>query len=146
MKVVAQSCRLKSEPGEDGSVVVNASFTMRPDPNMDTIIGQTAHNLDEVSRHKPRPYPHASIGGVLKTCRWVSELRRDKDSSKPGSCLCIYVGAAWSLSSLLELHLRQLLVLLRLLLQLLLRLLMLVFWLRQQLLLGCVPRTTEALC
>ena len=46
---MAESCRLKSEAGEDGSVVVNASFTMRPDPNMDSIIGQTAHNLDEVN-------------------------------------------------------------------------------------------------
>ena len=49
MKVVADSCRLKSQAGEDGSVVVHANFTMRPDPNMDSIIGQTAHNLDEVS-------------------------------------------------------------------------------------------------
>lgn len=51
MKVVPDSCSLKSEPGEDGSVVVQAQFTMRPDPNMDTIIGQTAHNLDEVSQN-----------------------------------------------------------------------------------------------
>lgn len=48
MKTVPDSCTLKSQPGEDGSVRVNANFTMRPDPNMDSIIGQTAHNLDEV--------------------------------------------------------------------------------------------------
>ena len=48
MKVVANSCTLKSKPGEDGSVLVHARFTMRPDPNMDSIIGQTAHNIDEV--------------------------------------------------------------------------------------------------
>ena len=49
MKVVPDSCSLKSTPGEDGSVMVHANFTMKPDPNMDSIIGQTAHNLDEVS-------------------------------------------------------------------------------------------------
>lgn len=49
MKVVPDTCTLKSQPSDDGSVVVHANFTMRPDPNMDSIIGQTAHNLDEVS-------------------------------------------------------------------------------------------------
>lgn len=68
--MVAESCRLKSEPGEDGSVVVSASFTMRPDPNMDTIIGQTAHNLDEVSRHQPIPYTLLRIDGCSKNSGW----------------------------------------------------------------------------
>ena len=49
MKVVPDTCRLKSQAGDDGSVMVHANFTMKPDPNMDSIIGQTAHNLDEVS-------------------------------------------------------------------------------------------------
>ena len=53
MKVVPDSCSLKSTPGDDGSVMVHANFTMRPDPNMDSIIGQTAHNLDEVSIPNP---------------------------------------------------------------------------------------------
>ena len=30
---------------------VAARFTMKPDPNMKSIIGQTAHNLDEVRLH-----------------------------------------------------------------------------------------------
>lgn len=47
--MVPDTCTLKSEQGEDGSVLVHANFTMRPDPNMDSIIGQTAHNLDEVT-------------------------------------------------------------------------------------------------
>ena len=49
MKAVPETCTLKSKPAQDGSVLVQARFTMRPDPNMDSIIGQTAHNLDEVS-------------------------------------------------------------------------------------------------
>lgn len=49
MKAVPDTCTLKSKPAQDGSVLVQARFTMRPDPNMDSIIGQTAHNLDEVS-------------------------------------------------------------------------------------------------
>ena len=50
MKAVPETCTLKSKPAQDGSVLVQARFTMRPDPNMNSIIGQTAHNLDEVSR------------------------------------------------------------------------------------------------
>lgn len=48
MKVVPDTCTLKSKPSQDGSVLVEARFTMRPDPSMKSIIGQTAHNLDEV--------------------------------------------------------------------------------------------------
>ncbi|KAL3153868.1 hypothetical protein ABBQ32_013441 [Trebouxia sp. C0010 RCD-2024] len=73
MKVVAESCRLKSEPGEDGSVVVSASFTMRPDPNMDTIIGQTAHNLDESQRPMSSSEEQEAPGVPLQepTDRWL---------------------------------------------------------------------------
>ena len=48
MRVMPDTCKLKGQPTEDGSVQLQAHFTMKPDPNMQSIIGQTAHNIDEV--------------------------------------------------------------------------------------------------
>ena len=50
MKTVPGSCSVSSQQAGD-SVRVAARFTMKPDPNMKSIIGQTAHNLDEVRLH-----------------------------------------------------------------------------------------------
>ena len=47
MKTVSGSCTVNSQQAGD-SVRIAARFTMKPDPNMKSIIGQTAHNLDEV--------------------------------------------------------------------------------------------------
>ena len=63
------SCSLTSQPGEDGSVVVHANFTMRPDPNMDSIIGQTAHNLDEVSTASLTHDKNTSLSLSCGVCR-----------------------------------------------------------------------------
>eukprot|EP00891_Asterochloris_glomerata_P003572 jgi/Astpho2/3572/Aster-06480 len=49
MKTVPGSCSVSSRQAGDG-VRVAARFTMKPDPNMKSIIGQTAHNLDEKQR------------------------------------------------------------------------------------------------
>ena len=47
MRTVPGSCSVSSRQAGD-SVQIAASFTMKPDLNMKSIIGQTAHNLDEV--------------------------------------------------------------------------------------------------
>lgn len=78
MKVVPDSCTLKSQSSDNGSVVVHANFTMRPDPNMDSIIGQTAHNLDEVSL------------ACLTECDHVPMVLLGSSES-----LCIYLEALW---------------------------------------------------
>ena len=49
MRVVPGSCSLKLVPAQaSSSVHIHANFTMKPDLTEPSIIGQTAHNLDEV--------------------------------------------------------------------------------------------------
>ena len=49
MRVVPGSCSLKLVPAQaSSSVHIHANFTMKPDLTQPSIIGQTAHNLDEV--------------------------------------------------------------------------------------------------
>lgn len=51
MRVVPGSCSLKLVPAQaSSSVHIHAHFTMKPDLSEPSIIGQTAHNLDEVGR------------------------------------------------------------------------------------------------
>lgn len=90
MKVVPDSCTLKSQPSDDGSVVVHANFTMRPDPNMDSIIGQTAHNLDEVSiscltDHDPVP-AFVLLGSSENSCLYLETLWQESGPETRTTC------------------------------------------------------------
>ena len=50
MRVVPGSCSLELVPAQaSSSLHIHARFTMKPDLSQPSIIGQTAHNLDEVS-------------------------------------------------------------------------------------------------
>lgn len=49
MRVVPGSCSLELVPAQaSSSLHIHARFTMKPDLSQPSIIGQTAHNLDEV--------------------------------------------------------------------------------------------------
>ena len=53
MRVVPGSCSLKLVPAQaSSSVHIHANFIMKPDLTEPSIIGQTAHNLDEVCLFK----------------------------------------------------------------------------------------------
>ncbi|KAA6422205.1 MAG: hydrolyzing O-glycosyl compounds [Trebouxia sp. A1-2] len=73
MKAVPDTCTLKSKPAQDGGVLVQARFTMRPDRNMDSIIGQTAHNLDESQRPMSSSEGEAAPVGPVQepSDRWL---------------------------------------------------------------------------
>ena len=91
MKTVPGSCSVSSWQAGD-SVQIAASFTMKPDPNMMSIIGQTAHNLDEVGLP---PWQGVTAAALLKQAAAEKQLqghtatcgRQDTDPVESSTCL-----------------------------------------------------------
>lgn len=62
---------------------VAARFTMKPDPNMKSIIGQTAHNLDEVRLHLGSTAQLAATEGPAAGAHRISLKARRRQIEPP---------------------------------------------------------------